>query len=85
MGPVTCIAVYLTIWWTTLFAVLQVAIGQHQCSGQKGKHLYYAMLAETGVFGPSAPPRLKAVMVLGQLSPAELIDRLRIQAHALAQ
>jgi predicted secreted protein len=22
MGPVTCIAVYLTIWWTTLFAVL---------------------------------------------------------------
>jgi len=22
MGPVTCIAVYLTLWWTTLFAVL---------------------------------------------------------------
>ena len=22
MGPVTCIALYLTIWWTTLFAVL---------------------------------------------------------------
>ncbi|MFC5188107.1 hypothetical protein [Actinomadura harenae] len=54
---------------------LQVGIGEHQCAGQKGKHLYYALLAETGVFGPAAPPRLKAVMVMGQRSPAELIDR----------
>jgi hypothetical protein len=54
---------------------LQDGIGEHQCAGQHGKHLYYALLAETGVFGPGAPPRLKAVMVIGQRSPAELIDR----------
>ncbi|WP_207757404.1 tyrosine-type recombinase/integrase [Nonomuraea cypriaca] len=54
---------------------LQDAIGAHQCAGQHGKHFYYALLAETGVFGAGAPPRLKAVMVIGQLSPAELIDK----------
>jgi len=57
---------------------LQGALGEYQCTGQHGKHLYYALLAETGVFGPGAPPRLKAVMVVGQRSPAELIDRHQI-------
>ncbi len=62
---------------------LQAAIGEHQCSGQHGKHLYYALLAETGVFGPGAPPRLKAVMVIGQRSPAELIDRHEIACRPI--
>jgi hypothetical protein len=62
---------------------LQDGIGEHQCSGQHGKHLYYALLAETGVFGPSAPPRLKAVMVIGQRSPAELIDRHQIACQPI--
>ena len=26
MGPVTCIAVYLTIWWTVLVAVLPLPL-----------------------------------------------------------
>src|SRR5258707_1313855 len=54
---------------------LQDALGEYQRAGQHGKHLYYALLAETGVVGPGAPPRLKAVMVIGQRRPAELIDR----------
>ncbi|MGH3233229.1 MAG: tyrosine-type recombinase/integrase [Streptosporangiaceae bacterium] len=62
---------------------LQDGIGEHQCAGQHGKHLYYALLAETGVFGPGAPPRLKAVMVLGQRSPAELIDRHEISCRPI--
>jgi hypothetical protein len=62
---------------------LQDGIGEHQCAGQHGKHLYYALLAETGVFGPGAPPRLKAVMVLGQRSPAELIDRHEIACRPI--
>lgn len=62
---------------------LQDAIGEQQCSGQHGKHLYYALLAETGVFGPGAPPRLKAVMVIGQRSPAELIDRHEIACRPI--
>jgi Phage integrase family len=57
---------------------LQDGLGEYQCAGQHGRHLYYALLAETGVFGPGAPPRLKAVMVIGQRSPAELIDRHQI-------
>jgi integrase len=53
---------------------LQYAIQEHQVEGQ-GKHLFYALLAETGVFGPNAPGRLKAAMLPGQLTPAQLVDR----------
>jgi integrase len=56
---------------------LQRAIQEHQVEG-KGKHLFYALLAETGVFGANAPKRLKAVLLPGQLSPSQLVDRHRI-------
>jgi integrase len=54
---------------------LQHAIGEHQANGHHGKHLFYALLAETGTFGPGAPARLKTVMLPGQLTPATLVDR----------
>ncbi|MEV0052463.1 hypothetical protein AB0H34_18400 [Saccharopolyspora shandongensis] len=53
---------------------LQHAVQELQAQG-KGKHLFYALLAETGVFGPNAPMRLKVVMLPGQLAPAQLVDR----------
>ena len=33
MGPVTCIAVYLTIWWTALFAILPLGTVTHAEAG----------------------------------------------------
>ena len=33
MGPVTCIAVYLTIWWTVLFAILPLGVQSHAEAG----------------------------------------------------
>lgn len=33
MGPVTSIAVYLTIWWTVLFAVLPLGVTSHHEAG----------------------------------------------------
>ena len=33
MGPVTSIAVYLTIWWTVLFAVLPLGMVSHAEAG----------------------------------------------------
>jgi predicted secreted protein len=33
MGPVTSIAVYLTIWWTVLFAVLPIGVISHAEAG----------------------------------------------------
>ena len=33
MGPVTCIAVFLTIWWTVLFAVLPLGVTSHAEAG----------------------------------------------------
>jgi integrase len=53
---------------------LQQAIHEYQRQG-KGKHLFYALLAETGVFGPNAPARLKTFMLPGPLTPAQLVDR----------
>ncbi len=35
MGPITCIAVYLTIWWTTLFAVLPLEQPHVQGDGDR--------------------------------------------------
>ncbi|WP_158690687.1 hypothetical protein [Streptomyces sp. 142MFCol3.1] len=55
---------------------LQHAIGEHQTNGYHGKHLFYALLAGLGVFGPDAPSRLKTVMLPGQLTPAALVHHL---------
>ena len=33
MGPVTCIAVYLTVWWTVLFAILPLGTQTHAEAG----------------------------------------------------
>ncbi|MEU8589499.1 hypothetical protein AB0C59_21240 [Streptomyces sp. NPDC048664] len=64
-------------------AELQHAIGEHQTNGYHGKHLFYALLAGLGVFGPDAPARLKAVMLPGQLTPADLVDRQGITCTAI--
>jgi site-specific recombinase XerD len=56
-------------------AELLHALDEHQSNGQHGRHLFYALLAETGVLPPGAPPRLKAVLLPGQRSAAQLIDR----------
>src|SRR5258705_10385696 len=39
------------------------------------------MLRELGVFEDEAPQRLRAVRTAGQLSPAELVDRYRLQCR----
>lgn len=62
---------------------LQHAIGEHQTNGYHGKHLFYALLAAFGVFGPDAPARLKTVMLPGQLTPAALVDRHGIACTAI--
>jgi predicted secreted protein len=33
MGPITSIAVFLTIWWTVLFAVLPLGVTSHAEAG----------------------------------------------------
>ena len=33
MGPITGIAIYLTIWWTVLFAVLPLGVQSHYEAG----------------------------------------------------
>ena len=33
MGPVTSIAIFLTIWWTVLFAVLPLGVQSHHEAG----------------------------------------------------
>jgi predicted secreted protein len=33
MGPVTSIAVYLTVWWTVLFAILPLGVQSHAEAG----------------------------------------------------
>lgn len=35
MGPLTSIAVYLTIWWTVLFAILPIGTRTYQQEGIK--------------------------------------------------
>ncbi|MCZ7434751.1 hypothetical protein [Streptomyces sp. WMMC1477] len=62
---------------------LQHAIGERQTNGYHGKHLFYALLAGLGVFGPNAPARLKTVMLPGQLTPAALVDRHGITCTAI--
>jgi predicted secreted protein len=33
MGPITAVAIYLTIWWTVLFAVLPLGVQSHHEAG----------------------------------------------------
>lgn len=33
MGPFTAVAIYLTIWWTVLFAVLPIGVQSHAEAG----------------------------------------------------
>lgn len=33
MTPFTCVALYLTIWWTVLFAVLPIGVQSHHEAG----------------------------------------------------
>jgi hypothetical protein len=40
-----------------------------------GRILFYRLLRQMGVFGPAAPPTLRALRTTGQRSPEELIDR----------
>ena len=51
------------------------AQSQRQAGEVKGRGLFYRLLYEMGVFGPAAPPTLRAFRTAGQRSPDELIDR----------
>ena len=33
MGPITAVAIYMTIWWTVLFAVLPLGVTSHAEAG----------------------------------------------------
>ena len=41
--------------------------------------VFYRMLRELGTFGDEAPDRLRAFRTAGQLTPAELVDRYKLQ------
>ena len=61
-------------------AELDTALREHQCKSAVDKPLYYTLLRETGVLPPGSPPRLKALRMAGQLSPAQLVDKYKIQS-----
>jgi hypothetical protein len=58
---------------------LDAALREHQCKSAVDKPLYYTLLRETGVLPPDSPPRLKALRMVGQLSPAQLVGKYQIQ------
>jgi len=62
---------------------LDTALREHQCKSAVDKPLYYTLLRETGVLPPDSPPRLKALRMAGQLSPAQLVDKYQIQSLAM--
>lgn len=43
--------------------------------------VFYRMLRELGIFGDDAPERLRAFRTAGQLTPAELVDRYKLQCR----
>jgi hypothetical protein len=47
-------------------------------SAASGRVLFYRLLHQMGIFGPAAPPTLRALRTGGQRSPEELIDRYRL-------
>jgi integrase len=64
---------------------LDTALREHQCKSAVDKPLYYTLLRETGVLPPDSPPRLKALRMAGQLSPAQLAGKYQIQSPAMRQ
>ncbi|HEY5987985.1 MAG TPA: site-specific integrase, partial [Streptosporangiaceae bacterium] len=62
---------------------LDTALREHQCKSAVDKPLYYTLLRETGVLPPDSPPRLKALRMAGQLSPAQLVGKYQIQSLAM--
>jgi hypothetical protein len=52
-----------------------IVAAQPSASGQ--------LLREVGVLPPGSPPRLKAVRMVGQRSPADLVDRYQIQSPSI--
>jgi integrase len=62
---------------------LDTALREHQCKSAVDKPLYYTLLRETGVLPPDSPPRLKAVRMAGQLSPAQLVDKHQIRSPSM--
>jgi len=51
MGPATLIAIYLTIWWTVLFAILPLGVTSHAEAGIK--------ITDGGDPGAPVDPKLK--------------------------
>jgi len=66
-------------------AELDMALREHQCKSAVDKPLYYTLLRETGILPPDSPPRLKALRMAGQLSPAQLADKYQIQSPSIRQ
>jgi integrase len=62
---------------------LDAALREHQCAGANGRPLYYTLLREIGVLAPGSPPRLKAVKMVGQRSPTDLVDKYQIQSPSI--
>src|SRR5260370_5645718 len=60
-----------------------MASREHQCKSAVDKPLYYTLLRETGVLPSDSPPRLKALRMAGQLSPAQLVDKHPIQSPSI--
>ena len=54
---------------------LQQAMTDGQGGKGTGKHLYYLLLRDTGVLGAGVPANLQAMLMPGQLSVEELVDR----------
>lgn len=51
---------------------------QLRASPASGRVLFYRLLHQMGIFGPAAPPTLRALRTNGQRSTEELIDRYRL-------
>jgi integrase len=64
---------------------LDTALREHQCKSAVDKPLYYTLLHETGVLPADSPPRLKALRMAGQLSPAQLVGKYQIQSPQMRQ
>ncbi|HKP79172.1 MAG TPA: DUF1467 family protein [Phenylobacterium sp.] len=70
MGPITSIAIFLTIWWTVLFAVLPLGVTSHAEAGiDKG---------DGGDPGAPVDPKLKKKFLTTTLVSAVLFALLWI-------
>lgn len=59
---------------------LNTALREHQSRCADSRHLFYTLLAETGVLPAASPPTLKAAQMPGQLTIAQLVDRHGVQS-----